>query len=366
MAALPACGETTEPTGELIPFRGDWVNVADWPFDPSVVGTINIGGMLDSGNFANRGNVEVYYVDSPNIRIDMRKFTFAADAAEAEADYAKMSPWMFIGAKDIPDDIDPLNACQFQDPETGETYWQDACGVHLYYDGQTQKLRVGADIRVFIPSTWEGQLNVTTQDNMGEPENYPDRGDVTILDLPGSAEISVDSASVNVRLADNVEPVPGCTAELNQQCADAGWDTSDPAVCPCNEFGLVRVTTRGEQPIQGTVDVPAALWTLADLNITQPGLGPDSECVSTIECDSFDTGCSWLDNDDNKPFDRRAELNKPESSLEGLGYGVKIESGACATIETVEGPDDFMAPSPELRGELLVCSGCLGDMSAPS
>ena len=64
-------------------------------------------------------------------------------------------------------------------------------------------------------------------------------------------------------------------------------------------------------------------------------------------------------------FDRRAELNKPSASLEGLGYGVKLESGACATIEVVEGPDDFMAPTPELRGELNVCSGCLGDLSAP-
>ena len=365
LAALPSCSNTAPPVqGDLAPYRGDWETVADWPFDASIAKTIYIGGREDGGNFANRGNVEVYFVDSPNIQVQFRKFTFAADAAEAQADYDKMSAWMSTGSKVIPEELDPANDCSFTDPEDGSVYWQDSCSIHLYYDGQTQKLRVGADIRVYMPNTFEGTLNIVTEDNVAELEDYPDRGDVTVVGLRGSAEIDVDSGKVDVKLADNIEPVPVCSEAQNQQCADAGWDNTDPSVCPCVEFGLVRVTTRGEQPIQGTVDVPANLWTLADLNITQPGLGPDSECASTIDCDAFG-GCDWLDNDPNKPFDRRAELNKPANSLEGLGYGVKMESGACATIDVVNNPEDFTAPSSELRGELHVCSGCLSGLTVP-
>jgi hypothetical protein len=360
ITAVGACGSTAPPKqSDLAPFRGDWETVAEWPFDGSA-SSINIGGALDSDNFANRGNIEVYYIDTPNIIIQMRKFTFAADAAGASEDYAKMLPWMNVGSKVIPEELDPEATCMYTDPETGEAYWQDGCGVHLYYDGQSQKLRVGADMRVYLPAGWEGLLNVTTEDNVAELEDYPDRGDVTIIGLRGSADIQVDSGIVNVKLADGIEPVPACTEAFNQACADVGWDTMHPDCTACTEFGRVRVTTRGELPIQGTVDAPNSLWVNVTMKNSAPGLTPSSDplCEATIDCDDFG-GCSWIDNDPNKPFDRRAELNKPSASLEGLGYNINVESGACVSTTSVEGPDDFTMPASSLRGELHMCTGCV-------
>ena len=367
LTGFAACGSNAPPpASSLVPFRGDWEEVARWPFDGSA-STLNIGGAEDSGNFANRGNVEVYYIDTTEIVIQMREFTFAADAAGAEDDYAKMQPWINTGGKSIPEELDPEAACMYVDPDTQEPYWQDGCGVHLYYDGQTQKLRVGADIRVFLPNTWEGLLNITTEDNTAELENYPDRGDVTVVGLPGSADIVVDSGIVNVRLADNVEPVPACNEAQNQACADVGWDTMHEDCSVCTDFGRVRVTTRGELPIQGTVDAPSSLWLNVTMKNTAPGLTPSSDplCEATIDCDDFG-GCDWIDNDVNKPFDRRAELNKPSDSLEGLGYNINIESGACVSTTAVENPEDFEMPASTLRGELHMCTGCLGELSAPN
>ena len=65
-----SCGENTPPPGDLAPYRGDWEEVANWPFYLTASSTLNIGGREDSGNFANRGNIEVYYtLDSEQIII---------------------------------------------------------------------------------------------------------------------------------------------------------------------------------------------------------------------------------------------------------------------------------------------------------
>lgn len=364
-----SCVNPTNTPGDLAPYRGDWEEVANWPFYLTASSTINIGGRKDSDNFANRGNIEVYYsLDTDQIIIQMRKFTFADDDATAADDYAKMSAWINVGSKVPTEELDPEDACMYTDPENGEQLWQENCGVHLYYDGQTQKLRVGADIRVFLPKTFEGLINVVTEDNVAELEDYPDRGDVTIVGLPGSADIEVDSAIVQVILADGTEPVPACTADLNQQCADVGWDTMDPMCTACVDFGRVHVTTRGEQPIQATIDGPANLWINVTMKNSAPGLVPSSDplCEATIDCDDFgDDGCFWIDNDIAKPFNRRAELNKPDAALEGLGYNINVEAGACAVIEAVEGPDDYEMPGASLRGELRMCTGCL-DIPIPA
>ena len=186
-AALSACTDNAPaPASALEPFRGDWEEVANWPFDPSAVGTITIGGRLDGDNFANRGNVEVYYVDAPNIIVQMRKFTFAADSRRGGG---RLRSAQRLGcswdprASRVKSILSAIAGTKT--PRRGKPTGKTLAAFTSITTDKCKKRRMGADIRVFLPSTWEGLLNVATEDNVAELEDYPDRGDVTILDLPG-------------------------------------------------------------------------------------------------------------------------------------------------------------------------------------
>ena len=365
-------GNGTTP-GDLQPYRQAWTTVADIPFVNADITTLNVGGIEDSANFVNRGDIEIYYtLPDDRIVVQMRKFTFADSDAGAQEDFDRTIPWLYTGSLESPGEIeadDPTRNCVYTDPMTGELLaaWPDQCSIRIYFEGQSQKLRVGADMRVFLPAAWEGTLNVATTDNVEEIEDYPDRGNVTVLGLRGTSSIEVDSGDVNVRLADSTEPVPVCSAQQNADCDAVGWDTNDPSCAACQVFGRVAVTTRGEQPTSITVDAPSDLWINGTLDNTQPGLSPSTEpnCDANIDCDAFG-GCVFLEEDVNKPWRRRVELNQPSASLAGLGFNINIASGACAPVKYADGPDDYLMPKEKDGGQTTLCSGCLADMQAPT
>lgn len=374
LALVPACSDDQpKPPGDQEPFRSDWQTVANWPFDPGAVATLNVGGIETSDNYANRGDIEVYYTLTENrIVVQMREFSFAPDLATAEEDFETLEPWMYTASSPQPPDeleaSSPDANCQYIDPAAPDVAvpWPDGCYVRAYYRGQIQLQRAGADIRVFLPVGWEGDLNLITQDNLAEPEDYPDRGDITIAGLAGSASVALDSGEVDIRLDPNIEPVPICSAQQNADCEAVGWDTTDPSCTACTTFGRIRVTTRGEQPITTTIDAPASLWVNGTFDNTQPGLNPSSEptCTLDVDCDGFG-GCNWIEMEASQPWKGRVELNKPSASLEGLGYNLNVVSGACAEIEVANSPDDFMMPVSEVRGDSVLCTGCLADLSIP-
>jgi hypothetical protein len=427
LAALTACSEPPPTSGELSPFRGDWETVADYPLNDGGVSAvdgiteISIGGVQTGNNFANRGDVEVYFVDTAkevpgigvvrdHVIIQMREFTFAADETEAQADFDNLDPWMYpgSGSPSAPDNFmegyDECNprgpngelalngecagsgaACLYDADCGGEAGscvptdilgWADQCQVRVYWKGQNQKLRVGADFRVFMPAAYEGRVNIVTEDNVQEAQNYPDLSDITIVDLAGTAFIDSDAANIDIRLSDAVEPVPVCDAMMQQECLDMGWTPMLTCATVCTDFGRVQIRPRGQQPIEINIDAPSSLWMTAKLTNTLPGLTADDECKVDIggeipegamaSCGDFGT-CECLDCESNLPFKRRVEINKPSiDSISGLGYSIDVESGDCAEKEFVTGPDDFMAPMTDLRGNLTLCSGCLDSLSAPA
>jgi hypothetical protein len=359
--------------GGLQPIRqSQWHTVVDAAFDASAVTELTIGGTESSDNFVARGDVEVYFSDTGGrIVVQQREFTFATDDAGAAADFDLLQSWVYPASSPAP----PVQMGQRCD--AGETF-EDRCHVRVYWQGQVQKLRAGADTRVFLPAAWAGRLNVVAEDNMTEGADYPDRSDVTILGLRGKAFIEVESGRVDVRLASDAVPVPACTPEANAECLALGWPATEGCAMGCTDFGRVEVRTRGQQAAQVRVDAPASLWMTAKLENTLPGLLAEDGCSVQVGavvgadvgaggiCGSFGA-CECHDCDPALTFRRRVEVNRPgPDAIAGLGFSVDLQSGDCTEIAFVEGPEDYLSTSSEHRGQLELCAGCLDGVASPA
>jgi hypothetical protein len=347
--------------GGMGPADGCWATIADAEFDSAQISKLRVGGPLDDHNFANRGDIELYYtLDSDRIVVQMRPFTFAPNEASAFEDVDRLIPWLYTASSVAPPaQLGADQACVIE----GE--WQDGCSVRVWYDGLAQKLRSGADLRVFVPRGWEGEVELATEDNIVEAE-YPSRGHIRVVDLPGSGDVTLDGGSAEVRLDRATEPVPACSAEQNAACAEQGWDQSAEACLPCVDFGRIHVESRGGTAANITVDAPPDLWISAALENQQEGLTPGSDpsCFISIDCEGFG-GCEWTQNDPLMPWKGRALLNQPAQALLGLGYNVRLSSAACQESMEAEGPADYGAPRPSWHGSLELCSGCLEELEAP-
>jgi hypothetical protein len=326
------------------------------------VRTLVIGGTDVGDNFINRGDVEVFF-NGPEgqVTVQLRKFTFAPDAAQAQENWDRLIPWNYSGSVAPPSEEN--------EPENCTQAFRDGCQVRVWYNGQTQPVRDGADIRVTLPPSYVGHLDIVTEDNIAE-DQYPDRGDVTIKGLRGSAEIELDSGNVQVKLADGILEGPTCGPEAVAACE--GYldpDTMDPKPwdtnCGCTDFGQVKVASRPERATNVTVDMPGDLWGTANMENAQPGMTKSSDplCTASVsECQGIDA-CEDLIYDDNFPWKRQTEFNDPgDAAPAGAGFGFPLKSESCQNVTVVDGPDDFdetAEPPTEKRGDLVVCSGCL-------
>lgn len=349
-------------SGNSVPVEACWETIADAEFDPSLMSSIRVGGPLDDDNFANRGDIELHYVLETNrIVVQMKAFTFATSEETALADFAKLIPWLYTASSVAPPfDLSLDDACVI------DGQWQDSCSVRVWYDGLAQKLRSGTDIRVFVPKGWEGEAQLVTEDNVQELEDYPARGTIRVIDVPGTADLILDGGVVELRLDRDTEPVPACSAQENLACAEVGWDQSDESCLGCVDFGRTHVGSRGGTAADIVVDAPADLWIVATLENQEQGLTTQSDptCFVDLACEDFG-GCEWVDNDPLKPWDRRAFLNQPDNALQGLGYNIQLSSSGCFSTAFAESPEDFGDPQMAPRGHIELCSGCLGDLESP-
>lgn len=329
------------------------------------VASLTIGGTEVSENFINRGDVEVYF-NGPEgkITVELRRFTFAPDAATAQDNWDRMIPWNYSGTVVAPSD-------EIMDEDCTDAF-RNGCQIRVWYDGQTQPVRDGADIRVTLPPSYVGHLDIVTEDNVVEDE-YPDHGDVTINNLRGSAEIELDSGNVMVKLADDILEGPTCGPEAVAACENytdpdsmepKPWDTS----CGCTDFGQVKVSTRPERAANITVDIPGDLWGTTNMENAQPGMKKSDEtlCTASVDdCKGIDA-CEDLIYDANFPWKRQTEFNDPgDFAPAGAGFGFPLKSEGCQIVNYVNGPDDWGKElKDEKRGDLLVCNGCL-DIANP-
>jgi hypothetical protein len=337
-------------------YRDDWKLELDGIPLGDDVSTIVIGGHAVENNFMNQGDVEVRYDGPPaTVSVELRRFAESTDLEAAQTSFEQFHLWTYSSAVMSPVGISPADDCS--------AGFHEGCQIRAWYDDEFQPIRLGADIRVTLPSGWPGKIEVFTEDPSSET---PIRSDVTITGLSGSAEVELDAGEVEVELADSILEAPECGPELVEAC----WNYVDPGTqepipwditCGCVEFGQLRVESRFERPANVTVDVPGDLWAIVDLENVQPGLALDSDplCTAEVECSGFGS-CDDLVYDEAMPWRRRTELNDPgDAAIEGAGYSINLVSSGCSGV----GSDfSFESCSPEdagPRGFLKVCSGCL-------
>jgi hypothetical protein len=362
------------------PFRDDWRVEHEGAFEglddsgePRILG-MTIGTPDPFGdNFLNRGDVIVDFTGEPGtIRVELRRFTFACDDSAAADVFAKLSLWAYdesTATPKRPAEMDPASDCR-----DGEGGWRDGCAIYVYYDGQNQLERAGADIRVTLPPDYRQSLDILTSDNIVE-DSYPNRGNVCIDGLHGSADIELASGIAHVRMAADATPAPACPPDKVADCTDVGDPTTIAASegawsknCACaTQLMMGSVSIEADAPYAAdiVVDAPADLWASITAENEAGGGGADT-CPVAIE----DYGGAFVpdaaQHDPAEPWRLIGDANRPsEAALAGGGYAVHLVSAACDPVAAVESPDawepDVEVPSAETRGFISLCSGCLGD-----
>jgi hypothetical protein len=378
------CGDSTgmeagneSPVGDALPQLTEWETVVDkLPFPTSGDAKINrltVGRKEYTNNFANRGDIEVHFdQDSDVISIELRKYDFSDDitakgdeATGQEGTFERMSLWAYNEDGSNPakpteaDAADPTKNCQLE-------AWKDGCSVYVYYDGLTQPVRSGADLRVHLPKAWRGELNVQTEDNEGET-TYPRRSNVTITG-PGEAgwcssgTVKMSAGVGKIKLCRDLSVAPACSAAQIEACENfekdgmpAAWDPT----CGCNamNFGQIRIESLKPWAADITVDMPDDLWlnaTVANQSDAKP-----HECKPVLE-NCADGKCTLTTNDE---YTKAGEFNYPgPAAPSGAGFNLTVLSAGCTLVDYFAKPDDWAAdatPESEVRGHLKVCTGCL-------
>ncbi len=368
------CGGQPPGTSARAPYRDSWRVVADGDFihttaDGAQIFDITIGGREDRDNFANRGDIIVNFDGPANrILVEMRKFTFSASDEGAEADFDDLSLWAFNSSLGRPQDQDPADDCV-------ASGWQNSCDVRVYFDGQSQLKRSGADFRVTLPPDYRYKLNIATQDNI-EEEDYLNRGNVCVSNLFGTATIETESGKVWTSLARNISPAPLCSQAQIDKCEN--WTQDDgngnqvaapwAPECDCiavggGQFGRLEIKSREETAADIVADLPAGLW--ATVKAENGGDGQEQageHCDATIELANFAPNETGNDN----PWEAFGSINYPgPPAISGAGYSVQITSASCEPVAYTEDPDDFVGTGKgddqesSERGNVRVCTDCI-------
>jgi len=364
MIASLAC-LTVDGDGEHRPFRDDWRVEVDAEFPYLVDGEINIssiaiGGLLQDDNFANRGDV-IVDVDGPEGRIlvEMRRFTWREKRGDAEADFDKLELLAHTGGVKPPHEIPDENKCGLRHPGDPDSFspWQDGCSIRLYYRGQTQPSRVGADIRVTLPASYRGAISIVTDDN-DESEEYLNRGDVCVEGLNGNLDARLENGLAYVILDRDATPGPTCDEGAIEDCEewpDGAWGSE----CACKTFGMAKVVATGAADI--TIDAPDPLW--ASFSLDNQG---DNQTVE----EHCDADVDWSDAEvepTDREWKKHGEANHPsDAAPPGAGFSLRAVAEDCSVVQHTDDPEEFVGPNnadeqaSEQRGNIVLCAGCLG------
>lgn len=396
LTGAASCGDGNLLPEDASPFQeSGWQVVVQtaFPLNDSDDGTVEAVRSVVIGNyegemdpFANRGNVEVLYdQDAEVIIIEMRKFAFEVTEEEATTQYNRIHGWGYTSPSTVkkPTDMEDENSClplysQLPSPsademdaadkhlalpvshpmyETLKKPWLNSCYFLMYFDGQSQPARVGTDIRVHLPRTFDGKLSIETQDN-DEEDLYPRRGDVKVDGLCGEGDISVTNGNVDIRMCQNLNIAPGCTDSVVAACEEQGWD---PA-CGCTEYGQLKIESRDPNASNITVDIPDGPWIRALLNNEEDSQIPGAEATCNVSVENCGPNCI-LDQSDQTPWSATVDFNYPGgAAIAGGGYNIQATSKGCAAVPFVTEPSDYnpeSEPPSERRGTVKMCTGCL-------
>jgi hypothetical protein len=281
----------------------------------------------------------------------MQRFTIAKDQATADAAFERMKFWAYdIATPAPPSEDDAADACWAPDV-TG-------CYIRNYYEGQLQPVRDGVNFRVTIPIGWDGDLAITTEDNLEAGiETYPDRSDIIVDGFAGNLIVDMDSGNVQARMDPNTDHYADCDA--NDDCVAMGY----PLGCGCSDPTNVTIANTNGQSSNITVDVgnPDAWYTMILENRGTFSASDEFICTATIDCGAFDDCVIDPDYADIE-YQERAEVNFPGTpAIAGAGIRIALTSEACANIVHTDSPEDYeLDEFPiEKRGDINVCVGCL-------
>lgn len=365
---------TAGPSPDEGPKVGEWETVVDELSFPTSgdakINKLTVGRKVYSDNFANRGDVEVLFdKDTDVISIEMRKYDFADDITINGDDtvpghFELMELWAYNEDADAPakptdaDRADPEKNCQLE-------AWKDNCSVFVYYDGKSQPVRSGVDLRVHLPKAWRGELRVETEDNDAET-TYPRRGNVTITGdgdagWCGSGTVKMASGVANIRMCRNLTPAPTCTADQIADCENyekdgepAAW--SPDCMCKAMDFGQIRIESLKPWAANITVDVPNTTW--LNVNASNQSEAKPHNCKPVI--DGCSGSCSLTTDDE---YIKAAEFNYPsDAAPPGAGFNLTVISAGCTLVDYYKDAADWSlmsSPEEEERGHVKVCTGCL-------
>jgi len=369
-------GNEIDGSDDRKPFRDGWRVAADVDFihtdlsdGLALIVDLTIGGRETNDNFANRGDIIVNF-DGPDDRIliELRRFTHTTTLERAEEDFERLSLWAFSSSPGRPQDQDVEDDCTAGG-------WQGGCDIRVYYDGLSQQDRAGADIRVTLPADYRRQINIVTEDNIGD-DDYFNRGDVCVSNLFASVDIETESGNVWVSLADGTTPSPRCSADQIQACED--WTVDDESgnqvptpwapECDCiavggGEFGRVAIENRDSSSSDVTVEMPEGLW--ASIRAENKGATQSQAgefCEAGIDVDNIELDPTSED----LPWNAFAHANFPgEPAIRGAGFSVLAVSNECSPVAHTDAPEDFVGTghgdeqeSTE-RGNIVVCTDCI-------
>jgi hypothetical protein len=369
---LAGCGKDVEPpTGVQKPFRDEWrIEVdAEFPYivdDAINISSISIGGLTTQDNFANRGDV-IVKVDGPDDRIlvEMRRFTWRTDEEEAATDYESTELLAYTGSLRTPDEIPDENKCgrRMEDDPDDFYPWQEGCGIRLYYKGQIQPSRLGADFRVTLPGNYRHDIAITTDDN-DEVEDYLNRGDVCVQNLNGNVDAELESGLAYVLLDRDTTPGPKCPEEWIQNCEE--WtEDGEPAPwgseCLCKDFGSAKVESSGAANI--TIDAPDHLWSTFSLDNQASNQTADEHCDANIDW----PGAEIEESDD--AWKQNGEANHPsEAAATGAGFSLRAVAAECMFVLYTDNPEEYVGETGvaedqdgEDRGHLTLCNDCVAE-----
>lgn len=373
LLAGASCPPVTGGLDDARPQETEWQTVVNsLPFPlagDAPVTRITIGRLDYNDNFANRGDVEVLFdQDTEVIIVEMRYYDYSDDIT-AQGDetigvpgtFERLSLWAYVGSTPgKPSEQKPEDDC------TVGT-WKDGCSIYVYYDGQAQPVRAGADIRVHLPKAYRGDLNIETQDNYNEPK-FPRLGNVTVDGLCSSGNISMAQGEAKIKLCRELTPAPTCTAEQIMGCEtfvdDEGMDAAWSNLCPCPAENFGQLKIESVKPWAGniTVDIPKTLWLNANLNNEETD--KPHNCKPQLESCTDDV-CEPSTNDDSG-YNVSGQFNYPSpAAASGAGFNLTVKSAGCNPVTFF--PDDnkwnadetISAPTTEEHGHIKVCTDCL-------
>jgi hypothetical protein len=368
--------ETDATTGPMTddpgPQSTPWQVVVDaLPFPLADIHRVQFGRKEFNGNFANRGDIEVLFdQDAEVITVEMRKYDFS-DALTAFGDEAmgivgtleRISPWAYNEGADSPQHPSAMNPAADCLVDT----WKDDCALYVHYDGQSQPIRSGADLRVHLPKAYRGELHVQTEDNESEA-TFPRRGDITITGdgdagWCGSGTVKLSAGVAEVRLCRDLTPAPTCSDAEILDCetfqvdgVPAAWHPD--CMCKATQFGQLRVESLKPWAADITVDMPGTTWlnaTLANQSMNIP-----HDCKPALT-NCTDDSCVLKDDGE---FSKAAEFNYPsDAAPSGAGFNLAVLSAGCAEVEFFADEyapwDPNTPPLVQERGHVTVCTDCL-------